>query len=38
MYNNEMKGNETMKEIHITEREEKNIHVYILLIDIAYLC
>jgi hypothetical protein len=38
MYSNEMKGNEATKEIHITEREgKKNMHVYILLIDVAYL-
>ncbi len=29
MYSNEMKGNETTKEIHITEREGKKTYMYI---------
>ncbi len=30
MYSNDMKENERTKEIHIAEREGKNIHVYIV--------
>jgi hypothetical protein len=38
MYSNEMKGNETTKEIHITEREGKKTYMYIYCwIDVAYL-